>query len=384
MIQDIKNIYHLIIAFLANVYFFWPGKKLKVIGVTGTDGKTTTVNMIYHILKKSNKKVSMLSTLGAVINGKTYDTGFHVTTPSPFALQRLLNKAFIGGVEYFILEVTSHALDQNRVWGVPFVIGAVTNVTKEHLDYHKNYENYLSAKGKLLLSSRRSILNKEDKSYDTYSKYPIKFFSYGTRSGDLTLKQIKIPSFLDDFNILNALCASSVCLNLGLGKEEIENALKSFKLPLGRLDMVFDEDFKVVIDFAHTPNAFEKVLKNLRPKVKGKIIHVFGSAGKRDKSKRPLMGEISSRFSDLLILTSEDPRGEDAMSIISDIKTGIKTKSQVKEITNRKEAIEFAISQATQDDLVLITGKAHEKSMNYKGKEEPWDEYAVVKKALKI
>ena len=149
MWQKIKNIYHLMVAVIANIVYWFPAKKLTVIGVTGTDGKTTTVNLIYHILKSSNEKVSMISSIAAVIDGKTYDTGFHVTTPSSFALQKFIRKAVSIRSKYFVLEVTSHAIDQQRIWGIPFKIGVITNITNEHLDYHKTYDNYLKIKSKL-------------------------------------------------------------------------------------------------------------------------------------------------------------------------------------------------------------------------------------------
>lgn len=374
MWQSLKNIYHLSIAVLANIYFGFPGNKLKVIGVTGTDGKTTTVHLICHILKNSNKKVSMLSTITS--------PGLHVTTPSPFALQRILKEAKDKGSEFFVLEVTSHAIDQNRVWGIPFEAGAVTNITREHLDYHKTFENYVNTKGKLLKSAKIPIANIEDTSYKFFSTYKTKLLTYGLNKGDINLKNFTLQKSITGFNRFNFLCAASVCLSLGISKQEIKKAFSNFKLPVGRLDLFYDGDFKVIVDFAHTPNAFENVLKLLRPEIAGKIIHVFGSAGERDKEKRPLMGKISSKFSDLIVLTSEDPRRENPMKIINDIKSGIKNSVSVKILPNRKEAIRFSISKAKEGDLVLLTGKSHEKSMNYGKGEEPWDEYEVVEQVL--
>lgn len=388
MWQDIKNIYHFFIVVLANVVFGWPSRDLKVIGVTGTDGKTTTVSLIYHILKNSGKNVSMVSSLGALINGKSYDVGFHVTTPSSFALQKFLRKSKNSGSDYFILEVTSHALDQNRVWGIPFEVGVLTNVTPEHLDYHETYDEYLKAKAKLLLNSKTAVINRDDKSYEKVSRIlanipKIKCLTYGIfKNSDISLNSIRDLKVEGEFNKQNFLAATAVCKVLDVSQDDIEKALKSFKLPKGRLDVVYDSLFKVVIDFAHTPNAFEQVLFYLRKKVKGRIIHVFGTAGKRDWQKRPEMGEISDKYSDFIVLTSEDPRSENPLEIIDQIKKGIKNWNKIQIVPDRKEAIEYAIKNAKMGDLVLITGKAHEKSMNLGHGEEPWDEYEAVKKAL--
>ncbi len=391
MWQKIKNIYHLFVALVANIIFFFPGRKLIIVGVTGTDGKTTTVSLIYHILKSSGKNVSMLSSVSACIGDKEYDTGFHVTTPAPFALQKSLKKAVSEGSKYFILEVTSHAIDQQRIWGIPFKVGVITNITSEHLDYHKNFENYVKTKEKLLKIAEFAIVNRDDASYKLLieakgSKSDKNWITYGfSESADINLKIFSFESevLMGDFNKYNALAAVAVCKTLGISNEDIKNGIKNFKMPLGRLDFVYDEDYAVVIDFAHTPNAFDQILSFLKPKVKGRIIHVFGSAGERDKEKRANMGKASSKYSDIVILTSEDPRSEDAGQIISQIESGIESdKADVRKIIDRREAIKTAIDIAKSGDLILITGKAHEKSMNLGKGEIPWDEYKEVSSAL--
>ena len=391
MWQKIKNIYHLFIAVLANFIFWFPARKLVVVGVTGTDGKTTTVNLIYHILRSSKIKTSMISSISAVIDDKTYDTGFHVTTPSSFALQKFIRRATNAKSKYFVLEVTSHAIDQNRIWGIPFKIGVVTNITSEHLDYHKTYDNYLKTKEKLVKISETAIINKDDSSYNplresVVNKKQENWISYGL-SGDSDINPetypIKDIKFMGEFNNYNVLAAVAVCKSLGLDDEKIIGALKTFEMPVGRIDFVYDKEFQVMIDFAHTANAFQKVLSSIRPLAKGKIIHVFGSAGERDNLKRPLLGEISSNFSDIIILTSEDPRSEDVNKIIEEIELGVKNeKVEVFKIPDRKEAIAAAIQMADKNDFVIITGKAQEKSMNYGKGEEPWNEYEVVKEAI--
>lgn len=392
MIRKIKNLYHRIVAVLMNVLFLFPGRKLKVIGVTGTDGKTTTVNLIYHILRENGYSASMLTSIGAFVGKKEYETGFHVTTPNSFSLQRILRKAVKTKSEYFVLEVTSHALDQYRTLGIPFQFGIMTNVTSEHLDYHKTFDNYLKTKEKLLKIADIAIVNRDDGSYSLFSesrnqKDNSKWITYGfSESADVNLKNFNFESktLIGDFNKYNVLAAVTCARRLGISDENIRRAIKTFKMPLGRMDFVYDEDYGVVIDFAHTPNAFEQLLSALRQQTTGRIIHVFGSAGERDHAKRPFMGEISSKHADILFLTAEDPRSEDANKIIDEIAGGIKKKdAKVFKLPNRRNAIEAAIEMAGKGDLVVITGKAHERSMTYGNKDLPWNEYSVIENAIK-
>ena len=384
MLQGFKNIYHLFVAILANIIFGFPAKKLKVIGVTGTDGKTTTVYLIYHLLKSAGYKVSMVSSIGATINDKLYNTGFHITTPSSFSLQKFLKEAKKQNVDYFVLEVTSHAIDQNRIWGIPFKIGVLTNVTNEHLDYHKTYEEYLKTKEKLLKKADIAVVNKDDSSYIYVAdlekeKGSKNWIAYGMPK-DLKIDSEKLSSA---FNRHNASAAVAVCRLIKIKDADIKKGLGSFNLPPGRMDFVYTKEFKVMIDFAHTANAFLQLLSFLRPLTSGRIIHVFSSAGERDKSKRPQMGKISSDFANIIILTSEDPRRENVEKINEEILSGMRNPiTQILKITDRQKAVDKAIEIAQNDDLVLLTGKAHEKSMNLGHGEEPWDEYEAVKKAL--
>jgi len=387
MWQKTKNLYHLGIALISNILFRFPSRKLTVIGVTGTDGKTTTVSLIYHILHKSGFNASMVSSVGAIIGGKTYDVGFHVTTPSSFSLQRFLNKAVASGKpskpNFMVLETTSHALDQYRVFGIKFAVGVLTNVTHEHLDYHKTYENYVKTKAKLLKMSKIAIVNRDDESYSLLN---LKSKTYGmSQNADINPKIFPFKTTLiGEFNKYNILAAISVCRALGVENRAIREAIESFVPPKGRGDIIFKKDFTVMIDFAHTPNSIEQILKSVRPIVKGKIIHVFGSAGLRDEAKRPIMGKNSSQYADILILTSEDPRSESVDQISKQIESGITNeKIKVLRISDRKKAIESAIKMAKKGDFVLITGKSHEKSMNYGHGEIAWDEYLVTREALR-
>ncbi|MDP3988459.1 MAG: UDP-N-acetylmuramoyl-L-alanyl-D-glutamate--2,6-diaminopimelate ligase [Candidatus Levybacteria bacterium] len=393
MWQKIKNIYHLLNAFLANLWYGFPSKKLTVIGVTGTDGKTTTVNLIYHILRESGCNISMISSVGAIINGKNYEVGFHVTTPSSWMIQRFLKIASVAKGSYVVVEVTSHALDQNRVWGIDFRVGVLTNVTKEHLDYHKTYENYVNTKAKLLKSAKTSIINKDDGSYSlisTKKNKKSKFMTYGLKQ-DAEINPRLFPfktRLIGEFNKYNVLAAVGACKALGLKDDQIRRGVESFEAPIGREEIVYKNLFTVMVDFAHTPNALEQILSSIRPSVRNKLIHVFGSAGQRDFQKRPQMGGISSKYADVIILTAEDSRTEPLHKINNEIISGIEDKiwkiegKRLLVRDDRQEAINEAIGMAKKGDFVLLTGKAHEKSMNLGHGEEPWDEYEAVKKAL--
>jgi UDP-N-acetylmuramoyl-L-alanyl-D-glutamate--2,6-diaminopimelate ligase len=400
MFQRIKNIYHLLQAVIANIVYGFPAKKVKIIGVTGTDGKTTTVSIIYHILKTSGKKVSMITSVGAYIDDKVSDIGFHVTTPSSFGLQKYLKRAVSAGAEYVVLETTSHALDQNRVWGIPYTVAVLTNITHEHLDYHKTYASYAKTKSTLFTHAPYCVLNMDDESYHLLTPKlegkKIATFSLLNPHADFT--KHSYPFFthlLGTFNTMNCLAAVAATKALGIPDTAIKTALKTFVPPAGRQEIVYDREFRVMVDFAHTPNAFAKLLPEVRAITKGRVIHVFGSAGKRDVTKRPSMGKESSRFADVMILTAEDPRNEKIADINHDIRQGVRgfavgdhegakpvKNKTLFEIPDRRKAIGFAIAIAQKGDTVILTGKSHEKSMNLGHGEQPWDEFAVVKDAL--
>ncbi|HUD44664.1 MAG TPA: UDP-N-acetylmuramoyl-L-alanyl-D-glutamate--2,6-diaminopimelate ligase [Patescibacteria group bacterium] len=407
MWQKTKNIYHLGQALAAHTLYGFPVNGMTFIGVTGTDGKTTTSSMIYHILHRTGLKAALISTVAAIIDEKPYDTGFHVTTPDPWMVTKYIKLAKKAGAKYVVLETTSHALDQNRVFGIPFAIGVITNVTHEHLDYHKTYENYIEAKYKLLKYSRVQILNRDDDSYQKISNLKSqiskkkiknkKVVTYGLgNNSDVNPKTFPFKTnLLGDFNQYNCLAAIAVCLELGIDEEIIRAALLDFTAPEGRSEIVYPStssgktDFKVMIDFAHTPNSIEQILSSLRKSIqKGRIIHVFGSAGARDASKRPLMGKASDKYADIIILTAEDPRREFVDDISGEIVSGIENKElRIKnkglyKINDRQEAIDKAISLAKKGDIVVITGKGHEKSMNLGKGEIPWSDHEAVKKAL--
>jgi UDP-N-acetylmuramoyl-L-alanyl-D-glutamate--2,6-diaminopimelate ligase len=291
-----------------------------------------------------------------------------------------------------VLEVTSHGIDQNRIWGIPFAIAGITNVTHEHLDYHKTYDNYLATKARLLTEATVAVINKDDASFTKIKKQlgtKHAIVMYGKEKADITPQNFHFTQPLPGaYNLSNSLLAIAITKQMGIADGDIRNALKTFTPPIGRTEIVYKKDFTIMIDFAHTPNAFEQLLSTLRPQVKGRLIHVFGSAGLRDKTKRPFMGKASATYADILILTSEDPRSEKIEKINEQIKSGIPKnileKKEILEIPDRQEAILKAISFAQKDDFILLTGKAHEKSINYGKGEIPWSEHEAVKKALVV
>lgn len=383
---------HLPTAVIANAKYKFPSRGLTVIGVTGTDGKTTTVNMIYQILKAARFKVSMISTINAVIGNKEYDTGFHVTNLSPMMLQKYIAIAKKSGSKYLVLEVTSHGLDQKRVWGIKFDIGVITNITHEHLDYHKTMSNYIKAKSKLIKNVKYAILNKEDSNFKKLSKKTSgKVISFGKkRDADVNIHNTPIKlKIAGDYNILNGLAASAVCSQLGVSKQTIISTLSKFGSLPGRMEEVKNnKGLKIVIDFAHTPHALEEALESLKKQNKGKLIAVFGAAAERDVKKRPVMGAIAAKLADITILTDEDPRYEDSNKIIDEIEYGAvahgaKLSKTLFREPDRLEAIKLAVKLAKRGDTIGIFGKGHEKTMNYKGVEKSWSEKQAVVKALK-
>lgn len=384
----INNFKHLPEAVLANVIYGFPARKLTVIGVTGTDGKTTTVNMIYQILKAAGLKVSIISTINAVVGGEVLDTGFHVTSPDAFTVQKLLKKALDAGGEYAVLEVTSHGLDQYRFWGVRFRVGVVTNITHDHLDYHRTLDGYTRAKLKLLRSAPFAVIN-HNLAGEVRNWYSGKLITFGLR-GEFTQDKyklrLKIPG---EYNIENALAALAVAKILGIDTKVSQKSLENFEGLEGRMQGVKnDRGIRIFIDFAHTPNGLDKSLKTLRKLTSGKVISIFGAASQRDTKKRPMMGEISARGADITILTDEDPRFEDSNKIIDEIaigalKVGAEEGINLFRQPDRTKAIKLGLEKARKGDIVGIFGKGHEKSMNYLGVETPWSELEAVRKALR-
>ena len=386
---------HLPLALWALLRYRFPSRQLKIVGVTGTDGKTTTVSLIYHILKEAGLSVGMVSTVSAKIGEKEIDTGFHVTSPNPQLLQRLLRKMVQSGIKYVVMEVTSHGLDQFRFLGINYEIGVLTNVTHEHLDYHQTFVHYLQTKAKLFARARIAVLNRDDNSFSFLASLATKaggrLLSYGiSQEADFTPRNFPFETPLrGEYNRYNILAAIAAASALGLNKEVVGKAVASFRGIVGRMEEIVSggraKSFRVMVDFAHTPNALEQVLKTLREDLKKdqRLIVVFGAAGLRDRGKRPMMGKIAGKLADLVVLTAEDPRTEKVVDICNQIAVGCRRVGvEPTIISNRQEAIEFAIKNAKKGDIVVICGKGHEKSMCFGKKEYPWSDQEAIKKAL--
>ena len=394
MIPFLKNKLHFLKAVLSVLYFRSPAKSLRVIGVTGTDGKTTTSTLIYHLLLAAGKKVALVSTVAAYIGKKEIDTGLHVTTPDSWYLQKLIRKIADKEYEYLVLESTSHGLDQHRLLGTNISIAVLTNITHEHLDYHKTYAKYLSAKAKLFRNVDAAILNKNDSSYKKIEKIlnpKTKSVLYDGKTLEKELAKIVEKRFGESYNRLNATAAILTAKELDLNNKAIIKGIKDFPGIPGRMEEVKNKKgIKIFIDVAHTPNALENVLKALQKKKKGgsKLIGVCGCAGERDIKKRPIMGKIAAKLADVSIITAEDPRSENVNDIIDQIikVSGEINKSKRSEIIRepkRGKAISLSIKGiAKRGDTVVICGKGHEKSMAYNGKEHPWSDQKAIRSAL--
>jgi UDP-N-acetylmuramoyl-L-alanyl-D-glutamate--2,6-diaminopimelate ligase len=403
--QGVKNLYHLAQAVVACLYFRWPGKQLKIIGVTGTNGKTTTTQFIARILEYAGHHVAMASTINFQIGEKKWVNASKLTTLSAWQLQEFLREAVEAGCEYTVIETSSHALDQNRVWGVPYAIGVMTNVTREHLDYHKTIAKYRQAKCRLFRIAKQAVINAdmEDPEYFCVdaNKRAI-LYSTKEHTAHLFAQHMELDfngtKFTVDgrtfhlhlpglFNIENALAALGVAQLLGIDFALAEKALESVVGVPGRMELVPNaEKADIIIDYAVTPDAFEKLYASVLPlKIPGtKIIHVFGACGERDRGKRPIMGEIASQYADIIILTNEDPFYEDPEQIIDDIERGV-TKKKDKtyfRIFDRRAAIHKALTLSEIGDIVLITGKGAEETMALGKERVPWNERRVVEEEL--
>jgi UDP-N-acetylmuramoyl-L-alanyl-D-glutamate--2,6-diaminopimelate ligase len=403
--QFLKNQYHLGCAVLACILCGFPGKRLRVIGVTGTNGKTTTTQFVTRILTRAGKKVAMASTINFQIGDRAWVNASKFTTLSPWKLQRFLHDAVNEGCEYAVIETSSHALDQNRVWGILYEIAVMTNVTREHLDYHETMVQYREAKCRLFKRARQSVVNldMEDPQFFCASEAN-KTITYSTKDPqaqllatdisldfkgtefvvDETHVHLRIPGL---FNIENALAALGVARLLNIDFSLASEALASVTGVSGRMELVPNHiDADILIDYAVTPDAFEKLYASILPlKIPGsQIIHVFGACGERDRGKRPIMGEIASSYADVIILTNEDPFYEDPEQIIDDIEKGV-TKKKDKNyfrIFDRREAIRKALSLAEIGDIVLVTGKGAEVTMALGSQRIAWSERQVIEEEL--
>lgn len=386
-------------------YYNNPSKKMKVIGVTGTNGKTTTTFMIKDILEAAGKKVGLVGTIANYIGKEKIHT--ERTTPESLELQELFSEMVEKGVEYCIIEVSSHSLELDRVYGIQFEGGIFTNLTRDHLDFHKTFENYYKAKFKLFERSRIKLVNIDDNygkqviedlnllnakdiySFSLKNKSDFKAFdeNMGSKNINFKVKLDKEEEFVlnipGDYNVYNSLGAIAMCYKLGIDINAIKKGIEETLVP-GRCERVCKEynlPYEIIVDYAHTPDGLLNILETAKAFTKGKLISVFGCGGDRDKVKRPQMGKIGVDISDIAIITSDNPRSEDPMSIIEDIKAGLDKNNYII-IENRKEAIRKAISIAKKDDVIVIAGKGHETYQILKDKTIHFDEREVVKEIL--
>ena len=420
--------YHVLRADLAAHQYGFPGKRMRVIGVTGTNGKTSTCFLIWKMLNAAGHKTGLMTTVAWGVD-KLEKQIEHMTTVDAKTLNYRMKKIADAGAEFLVLEVTSHALAQHRTFGVPIEIAVMTNVTHEHLDYHKTFENYRDAKRRLFKMAKYGVVNEDDKSWSYFAKDVKEYITYGINSGILRAKDVrlgaqgveysvdnegsvgdkhaaenkqmrgnknspgdmlriktKIPG---EFTVYNSLAAVAVGLKLGLSKEQISQGILALDSVEGRMNRVdLGQNFEVIVDYAHTPDAFLKVYESVVPGKKGRTISLFGGAGRRDESTRGERGEIAAKNSDIVIITEDDSRDENPAEIAEEFVRGaeqagfLRGKNLLVEL-NPEKAIQMAVDLAKKDDIVLILGKGHEKTILRATGAVPFEDLKVTEKALR-
>lgn len=420
--------YHVLRADLAAHQYGFPGKRMRVIGVTGTNGKTSTCFLIWKMLNAAGYKTGLMTTVAWGVD-KLEKQIEHMTTVDAKTLNYRMKKIADAGAEFLVLEVTSHALAQHRTFGVPIEIAVMTNVTHEHLDYHKTFENYRDAKRRLFKMAKYGVVNEDDKSWAYFAKDVKEYITYGINSGILRAKDVKLGAqgveysvdgeasvgdkhaaedkhvggdknasgdmlriktkIPGEFTVYNSLAAVAVGLKLGLSKEQISQGILALDSVEGRMNRVdLGQNFEVIVDYAHTPDAFLKVYESVVPGKKGRIISLFGGAGRRDESTRGERGEIAAKYSDIVIITEDDSRDENPAEIAEEFVKGaeqagfLRGKNLLVEL-NREKAIQMAVDVAKKDDIVLILGKGHEKTILRATGAVPFEDLKVTEKALR-
>lgn len=411
--------YHLTKAAMAAHKYGFPGKRMRVIGVTGTNGKTSTCFMIWKMLNAAGYKTGLMTTVAWGVD-KLEEQVEHMTTVDVETLNYRMKKIADLGAEFLVLEITSHALVQHRVYGVPIEIAVMTNVTHEHLDYHKTFENYRDAKRMLFKMADFGVINEDDKSWAYFAQDVKKYVTYGINNGILQAENITLKAdgvryqtivsqqFFDvnnvdnkikkleiktqipgKFTVYNSLAAVAVGIKLGLTKNEIEKGIFALDSVEGRMNRVKEgQKFEVIVDYAHTPDAFLKVFESVVPGKKARIISLFGGAGRRDESTREERGKIGAINSDIVIVTEDDSRDEDPKIIADEFVKGAEAEGKILGENlfvelDREKAIKKAIDLAEKDDIVLILGKGHEKTILRAGGAEPFEDLKVVRKILR-
>jgi len=394
--------YHFSLSYLGAVLYRFPSEKIKVIGVTGTNGKSTVVELTTKILEEAGYKVASLSSIRFKITEKEWPNTLKMTMPGRFKLQKFLRQAVDSGCQYVVLEVTSEGIKQHRHRFINFDTAVFTNLTPEHIEVHGGFENYRAAKGKLFqLTKNTHVINVDDANAEYFLQFSAKKkYTYGLNKGDINNKNLQLNlRLIGNFNIYNALAAICVGLSQGVDLKTCKRVVEKVEGIPGRMEEVISGPFKVFVDYAFTPNALEKVyqtLTSLKPKaynLKPKLISVLGACGGgRDKWKRPVLGEIAAKYCDEIIVTNEDPYDEDPMEIIEQVAKGAESirtnqssqyKSAVFRILDRKAAIKKSLELAKTGDVVIITGKGCEPWICIaKGKKIPWDDRKVVREEL--
>jgi len=387
-----------------------PASSLKVIAVTGTNGKTTTINYINEILKEAGHKTAMFSTALIEIDGNTQLNDLNATVGTTERMQEFFRDAKKANVDYVVLEITSHALQQHKLDGVPIEVAVMTNLTQDHLDYHHTMDEYAAAKAKLFAREPKFIvLNRDDAWYDYYDKFPagelkmtygqheeaeakidyVKLYKKGSEATVVIDHQTKLElatALPGTFNVYNMTAAASVAYLLGVKLDDIVEGIANLEGVPGRFERVVEGlGYDVIVDYAHTPDALEQLLKATKEITKNRVILVFGATGDRDKLKRPIMGEIAARLADRIILTDEESYNEDPQEIRDQVREGIEAAgatAKLTELADRRDAIEKALSIAKTGDTVLITGMGHEQFRIVNGEKLPWNDAAVVRELL--
>ncbi|OIP87386.1 hypothetical protein CO009_02555 [Candidatus Shapirobacteria bacterium CG_4_8_14_3_um_filter_35_11] len=406
--QKIKNIFwHLPKSIFYNIYFGFPHRNLTLIGVTGTDGKTTSVNLIHQALLNANIKSGLISTLGAKIGDQSISIGLHTTSPDSSIVQKIFAQMVTEGMTHAIVEVTAHAIDQYRYFGCNFAICGITNTSHEHLDDFLNMSSYINTKAKLFSNSNIAILNKDDSSFSQIIVPPTtKIFSYSIdKKSDYQAKNINLNNkFLEftvnkttyktnsnyRYQIYNILLVHSILNQLKIDPNLLPKLILNFPEIKGRREIVKNNlHIQCIVDFAHTPNALFQTLSSLHSTTKNKLICIFGATGGRDQTKRPLMGKVVSQNCDIAIVTADDTRNENIIEINKQIISGFDQKQidnkkfAYYNIPNRQDAFNLAVSLAKSGDTIIACGKGHETSILHGKTEYPWSESDAFKTAFR-
>lgn len=403
---------------MAPYFFAYPARRLRMIGVTGTNGKTTTTHLIRAILRQAGYRVGLIGTIHTLVEDEEWPV--KNTTPDVIDLQATLAAMVEARVDYVVMEVSSHALAMGRTAGCEFDIGVFTNLTRDHLDFHKTFANYIAAKAKLFaglgapdsvkpVAEKAAVVNTDDAAAaEMIRSCQVPMITYGIKgSADITAREITVTArgvsftaLLDEtrlplqlhltgmFNVYNALAAIGTARACGIDTAVIKTALEKFSSVPGRFEFVdAGQPFGIIVDYAHTPDGLENILKTAQEFTKGQLIVVFGCGGDRDRTKRPIMGEIAVRYADVIIVTSDNPRSENPAAIIRDIEEGIRKtlppEKHHESIVDRREAIKRALSIARPHDVVIIAGKGHETYQILNDRTIPFDDREVAKEVMK-